>query len=236
MECHSCNKILSNKYKLAEHHKNSKTCGTEERFKCELCSKLLSSKIRLHTHMAICKANTDRKEITNSRLVEYELKIESLERQLTEKTDQLTSMVEKQKTRKQLNLDPVIIREKIRTHLHIGDIQNGQKGVARFFVKNILKDESGNLLYRCVDISRNKFVYYDVAGNRCVDYRAQVLINCLVTSNFFHDMREISKKFYNIDNTDEFIQWYDLIDSVSDIRTFEKNKEFRRYITMLCCG
>lgn len=77
------------------------------------------------------------------------------------------------------------------------------------------------------------WIYYDVDGNRCVDYRAQVLVNCLISSKFFDDILNISKQFYNIDDTDAFIQWYNILDSISDIRKFERNKEFRRYVSML---
>lgn len=152
MECDNCENIFSNKYTLATHQKNSKTCGKGDKFKCELCGKLLTSKTRLLTHTALCKSNTDRKEIMNTRIIEYETKIESLERQLKEKTDHLNILIKKHDSHKSLNLDPNIIREKISSQLNIKDIQNGQKGIARFIIKNILKDESGNLLYRCVDI------------------------------------------------------------------------------------
>ena len=233
MECDKCKNIFSNKYTLVTHQKNSKTCGDGNKFKCEFCNKLLSSKTRLLTHTALCKLNTNKKELISTKLLEYEVKIESLERRLKEKTEQLDLIIKNQTIHKPLILTPDIIREKISSKLDIKDIQGGQKGIARFIIKNILKDESGDLLYRCVDISRNKFVYYDVNGNRCVDYRAQVLINCMILSKFFDDMLDISKKFYNIDDTDQFIQWYNLLNAVSDIRKFERNKEFRRYISML---
>ena len=82
MECSSCENIFSNKYTLATHQKNSKICGKGDKFKCELCNKILTSKTMLITHTAVCKSNTDRKELINTKLVEYELKIEYLERKL----------------------------------------------------------------------------------------------------------------------------------------------------------
>lgn len=238
MECEGCNKTFSTKYTLAIHQKSSKSCGNGEKFKCEMCDKLFTSKLRLRTHGAICKATPNRQEVINSKLAEYEIKIESLERalkdkteQLNARTEQLNTLLKKQESIKPLKLDPVIIREKL-SRIDIKDIKNGQEGIAEFIVKNILTSDDGTLLYRCIDISRSKFVYYDVEGNQRFDYKTQVLVNCLSLSKFFVDIYNISKKFYDESNMEDFVYWHKLLKSLSDIRNFERNKKFRRHIMM----
>ena len=57
---------------------------------------------------------------------------------------------------------------------------DGQKGVARFVVDNILKDEDNNLKYLCTDASRSTFKYKDKLGNIQKDYEAKRLTNYLV--------------------------------------------------------
>lgn len=234
MECEHCNKTFSTKYNLTAHQKKSKSCRQEDRYVCDFCSKPFSSNERLKGHMAICLENSERKAVCNSIIASYETKIESLERQLKDKTDKLDKIDEDQKKRDKLKLDlnADTIQQKF-SKIKDDDIRKGQEGIARFIVSNILKDADGNLLYKCSDKHRQKFVYYDIDGNRCIDYKARELIYYLKISKVFQLLENLSKKIYNMEDLDEFMCWSDLMIKFIDIRNNKKNKDFRRQLTLL---
>lgn len=234
MNCDRCDKVFSNKYTLATHLKNSKTCGGETSFVCELCSKSLSSKNRLKIHTATCKANTDRKEITNTIIEEYKARIESLEKQLKEKTEQLDAILEHKKSLKPLDLDPEIIKEKFITKIDDEHIKQGQKGIAQFIVSNILTDSSGNILYKCTDKHRQKFVYYDMNGVKRTDYRLETIIEYMNLSGIFKLMYHHAKNLYSdIEDLDELTNMSNLILDLVNIKNPEFNQDFRRSIIIL---
>jgi hypothetical protein len=57
---------------------------------------------------------------------------------------------------------------------------NGQKGVARFAVDNLLRDDSGNLTYRCTDPSRQIYRYRSLDGEMVKDVKAKKLTSSLL--------------------------------------------------------
>lgn len=57
---------------------------------------------------------------------------------------------------------------------------NGQKGLAKFAVENILKDENGKLNYICADPSRQIFKYKDSTGDIKKDVEAKKLTTLLL--------------------------------------------------------
>lgn len=225
MECDHCNKIFSNKYTLAT-HKSKMT--NERQFTCSFCDKSLSSKERLTKHMELCKSNTQRDEIRNTRIIDYEAKINYLERQLADKTSQLNELLEEQKARKQVLLDisPELIKEKFRG-IPDEDLKQGQEGVARFIANNILTNTDGEVMYKCVDRHRQKFIYYDTTGKRCVDYNAEYLINNLFAID---ELKEHSKRLYDMDDTDSFLEWTSLVIDLLNIRKQKSNQTFRRHL------
>lgn len=237
MDCDRCGKVFSSKYTLATHMKNSKTCGENNEYVCEMCTKRLSSKNRLMIHIDTCKANTDRKELTNAVIAEYKLKIESLEKQLKSKTDQLNAIEERKKCIKPLDFNPEAIRKKFIANIDYEYIKQGQRGIARFIVTNILCDESGDILYRCTDKDRQKFVYYDTDGKRKYDYKAETLIHNLQLSKIFHHIYQRVKQFYNLPeediDIDKLTDMTDLMLDLANIQNPEFNQDFRRTILMM---
>jgi len=234
MECEHCNKTFSTKYNLTAHQKKSKSCRQQDRYVCDFCSKPFSSNERLKGHMATCSENSQKKAVCNSIIASYEAKIESLERQLKDKTDKLDKIDGDQQIREKLKLDlnADIIRQKFHS-ITDHDIRKGQEGVARFVISNILKDSLGNLLYKCVDRNRQKFVYYDTDGNRCIDYKARELIHHLKVSKVLSVLEHSSKGMYNMDNLDEFICWSELMIKLLGIRNNKSNQDFRRQLVIL---
>lgn len=236
MNCEHCDKTFSNKYTLATHLKNSKSCGVESQYVCEICSKNLSSKNRLKIHTATCKANTDRKEHTNTIVEEYKARIEFLERQLKTKTEQLDAITEQKKLMKPLDLDPEILKEKFFANISDEDIKQGQKGVAKFIVSNILTDNSGDILYKCSDKHRQKFTYYDMNGVKRCDYRVESLIEYLKLADIFQYIYLRVKKLYVLSETtsdDELTRVTNLMLDLVNIKNPEFNQDFRRTIIIL---
>jgi len=80
-----------------------------------------------------------------------------------------------------LNLDDTErIKNAIETNFTADDILDGQKGLANFAVRNILKDEHGNLLYACTDSSRKMFKFRNLDGHIIKDVNTQKLTDAFV--------------------------------------------------------
>ena len=83
-----------------------------------------------------------------------------------------------------LNLDDTEkIKNVIETNFTADDILDGQKGLANFAVRNILKDEHGNLLYACTDSSRKMFKFRNLDGQIIKDVNTQKLTDAFVLSD-----------------------------------------------------
>jgi hypothetical protein len=74
------------------------------------------------------------------------------------------------------------IKNIIRNEFSIDDIIEGQKGLAKFAVNKILKDEQGNLCYICTDPSRKIFKYKNIDGKVVKDVDSQKLTNAFIDS------------------------------------------------------
>ena len=72
------------------------------------------------------------------------------------------------------------IKNAIENRLNVNHVVDGQKGLAKFVVDSILKDEEGNLLYKCTDASRNIFKYKNSNGEINKDVEAKKLISFMV--------------------------------------------------------
>jgi hypothetical protein len=80
-----------------------------------------------------------------------------------------------------LNLhDTVRIRGIIEDGLTKNVVCNGQRGLAKFVVDNILKDAEGKLMYKCVDPSRHSFEFTNSDGIVEKDVRAAKLKRALI--------------------------------------------------------
>ena len=76
--------------------------------------------------------------------------------------------------------NPERIKQMIDEKLTKDYISEGQKGVAQFACKNLLKDENGNMNYICSDLSRLVFKFYNSEGNIEKDVKANKLTNMLI--------------------------------------------------------
>jgi len=95
-----------------------------------------------------------------------------------------------------MDFDVGKIKEIVETKYIEDYIFSGQKGIAKFAVENVLKDETGNLKYICTDPSRQIFKYKDTAGNIMKDVEAKKLTNFLVDGGIKDKACDMSIKWW----------------------------------------
>ena len=201
-------------------------------FDCKYCSKILSSKQNLNIHFQICipryekmlKEKEDENQSLKSEMnntQKYKEQITEYKEQITEYKEQIKELqnkIERMATKAiekptnnttNLFLSPIdlsqehitkVIQEKF-TKEHFYD---GQAGVARFAVDNILKDKDGKLGYICTDPARQIFKHITSDGEVKKDVRASKLTKKLVK-----DVKKVSgdivlKKMKETNESTEF--------------------------------
>jgi hypothetical protein len=109
----------------------------------------------------------------------------------TQSRDTVDSIAKKSKTNiinetnNIINMTPLDINiekfgEKIDNLFTKNYLADGQKGAAKFAVDNLLKDDFGNLTYRCTDPSRHIYRYKTLEGDMVKDIKAKKLTSSLV--------------------------------------------------------
>ena len=210
ISCTFCDKVFKRISALNVHQKNTKYCLTKqgmltkeiniEIFQCKYCDKQLSSKQSLNTHIQTCMSRYEslykekEDEISNLKLQIKSIETEVIElrlqnkiyKELSTNTQECIQSIAKQpKNQTNLFLSPIdlsqehitkMIHEKF-TKEHFYD---GQAGVARFAVDNILKDKDGKLGYICTDPARQIFKHINSDGELKKDVRASKLTKKLV--------------------------------------------------------
>ena len=200
-----------------------------EIFECLYCKKILSSKQNLNSHTSICdikiKENSQNKDLEITKLKEEIIKLQEhkeqnikIQQEYKEQIKELQNKIERMATKAiekptsnttNLFLSPIdliqehitkMIQEKF-TKEHFYD---GQAGVARFAVDNILKDKDGKLGYICTDPARQIFKHITSDGEVKKDVRASKLTKKLVK-----DVKKVSgdivlKKMKETNESTEF--------------------------------
>jgi hypothetical protein len=92
-----------------------------------------------------------------------------------------------------------ILLENALSNYNLEYFLDGQKGIARFVVDTILRDEENNFKYLCTDLGRSVFKYKDKLGNIQKDYKAQKLTNYLVEGGIKDKVHDISEKWISKD-------------------------------------
>ena len=167
-------------------------------FECKYCNKKLASKQNLNIHLQSCipkyeflyKEKEEENDALKTKVKMLEndvIKLEEYKEEIKKLQDKIERMVMKaiekpttSHTTNNLILSPIdlsqehiskVIAEKF-TKEHFYD---GQAGVARFAVDNILKDKDGKLAYICTDVARHIFKHVDENGEVVKDVRASKL-------------------------------------------------------------
>lgn len=117
----------------------------------------------------------------------------------------------------------------LRNNMNERVVEQGQTAIAGIVYNKYLKDEQGNLLYRCIDAARQNFQYVDEGGNMVTDIGAKILTNAVASSDMSNQTARIAENMKDLyTNNEKF-------NSVMSLTTeFEKdNSTFRKEIVFL---
>ena len=212
LKCEFCNTELKSVSSLNSHKKTAKYCLEKQgiqtiksttrsaaeivMFDCVYCKKILSTRQNLNIHLNSCveKFKQQEEELKKLQLEVIELRLQNkIYKELSTNTQECIQSIAKQpKNQTNLFLSPIdlsqehiskVIQEKFTTE-HFYD---GQAGVARFAVDNILKDKDGKLGYICTDPARQIFKHITSDGEVKKDVRASKL-----TKKIAKDVKKVS--------------------------------------------
>ena len=163
-------------------------------YKCEFCSKSFTSNQFLTTHRVKCNDRLlkEQQSFYETKLQEqknlYENKLQERDSVISLFKDQISALQDKlgcvalagvtkptnvQTTTTNTNITQILtpfnlneddIFSIVQHKLDENSFLNAQKGVAKFCVENILKDEDGKMRMICTDPSRERFKYMDENG------------------------------------------------------------------------
>ena len=153
-------------------------------FTCENCRKELSTKRTLETHIKICKGKKEQEiRAIKDKNVELEFRVRELESAM-QSLEAVNKILVEEKNRSQscieeiakqpkttmnktvnnkvsiltpLDLSQERLKELVEANFTNSHLLEGQKGVARFTVEHVIKDEDGKLQYICTDPARHTF-------------------------------------------------------------------------------
>jgi len=195
--------------------------------------------IKLNTQNENCKEYFEKQEENyKEQLSDLQNKLDKI---ANKAIDRPTTVVSNTTTNNNLNIMSSIdfndlenIKYLIENKLNVNHVVDGQKGIAQFLVDSFLKDEEGNLLYKCTDPSRSIFKYKNSEGEINKDIEAKKLISLIVDGGIKGKSVEIAREWY----TDEGVidlEKYKIMDSPQQlILSIEgENSGFRRELSSM---
>ena len=227
-------------------------------FDCSYCRKKFSSKSRLNNHLDSCNTRfnsiIEEKEAKIKELEEKMNEIEQKNIRLTIENELLREQSkESQSTINEIAKQPRVATTNnnhnkimITTPVDLSQptvqlaIQNGfsdeymvqgQKGVARFAVENILKDEQGKLKYICTDAARQIFQYKNKDGSMQKDVRATKLTKALLEGELKSTTHKMACDKMKDGTAEEFNLYTDQYYEIKELET--DNSNFSKELTSL---
>jgi len=183
----------------------------------------------------------------NQKLKERIIELETENRMLREQSDRSTTTVEeiakqprvnttnnnhnKIMINTPVNLSQQAIQEAIEQGFSDEYLIQGQKGVARFAVDNILKDEQGRLMYICTDPSRQIFQFKNKDGTIQKDVRATKLTKALLKGEIKSASHKMACDKMKDASAEEFNMYTDHYYEIRDLET--DNSNFSKELTSL---
>jgi len=264
-KCDYCNNILSSKQSLINHlnccyQKKDKEFSELK----ELTDKEFNQlKERTDKDFTELKERTDKELIekdkniikANTQIENYKEQISNYKEQLRDLQDKLdkiankaidrpTTVVSNTTTNNNLNIVSSLdfnnletIKNAIENRLNVNHVVDGQKGLAKFVVDSILKDEEGNLLYKCTDSSRNIFKYKNSNGEINKDVEAKKLISFMVDAGIKIRSVEIATEWCkdgNINGTSDITKYEIMVGPQESIMEIEDNSSsFKRQLVSM---
>ncbi|MDD4931570.1 MAG: hypothetical protein PHG66_05525 [Candidatus Colwellbacteria bacterium] len=131
-----------------------------------------------------------------------------------------TTIKAKNITMNSLNLSQERL-ESIKDTYTIKHYERGGIGQADWVVDNVLRDNSGNLIYKCTDKNRKNFIYHDENGNIVTDIQAKKLKEAIlpIMSTKLKEFKKIKCSELAEQSDDES----ELLEKYSDL--YKENKE-----------
>ena len=99
-----------------------------------------------------------------------------------------------------LNLSQEHVKKVLAEHLDYNVVYAGQAGLAKFVVDNMLTDQSGKIIYKCVDPSRQMFEFVDENGMIVRDMKAEKLIQSLIKGDVIKIGLDEASKGWNTED------------------------------------
>lgn len=226
-ECRNCLKLFSSDKTLFQHLSRCKSKKVEDQKEKEKL--LMSEKDKI-----IKELKTQIKELKNTNKYKDEqiLKLESNVQQLQKSITEIASRpvysskttVNNNNQQQVLNLnDNSRINSIIKEQIKAQDLCDGQKSLAKFIVQSILTDENGDLLYKCVDSSRQNFQFINEHGHPEKDIKATKLSNAIVKGGIKTTVFEEGDKLWMIDGKIDESRFRYFQDKILEIAQLESD-------------
>ena len=135
-----------------------------------------------------------------------------------------------------LNLDDTKrIKDILEKEFTSNDILDGQKGLANFAFKKILRDDEGNLVYVCGDSARKIFRYKDPVGKIIKDVNTQKLTEAFIMSDISQITNVKSQEFWiNEDGSQDHGKYNIISNPAAEIMNLKYNNvSFREQLVNL---
>ena len=249
-KCKHCDKILSTKQSLLNHinccykKKEKEFSELKERTDKELIEKDKFI-IKVNTQIENYKKQEENfKEQINNYKEQLKDLQDKLDKIANKAIDRPTTVVSNTTTNNNLNIVSSLdfnnletIKNAIENRLNVNHVVDGQKGLAKFVVDTILKDEEGNLLYKCTDASRNIFKYKNSNGEINKDVEAKKLISFMVDAGIKIRSVEIATEWCkdgNINGTSDVTKYEIMVGPQESIMEIEDNSSsFKRQLVSM---
>jgi hypothetical protein len=219
-KCEHCEKILSRKQSLLN-HLNCCYKKKDKELKELKDLKDVTFKELFEKDKIIIEVNTkleNYKEQFEKQEENYKEQIKDLQDKLdkiaNKAIDRPTTIVSNSTTNNNLNITSTIdfnnleeIKNIIENKLNANHVVDGQKGIVQFLVESFLKDDDGNLKYKCTDSSRNIFKYKNANGEINKDVDANKLISYIVDGGIKVKSVEIAKEWYTHEGIIDLVKY-----------------------------
>lgn len=129
------------------------------------------------------------------------------------------------------------IHSKLAEHLDPQTIAQGQVGIARLLVKNILTTDNGELLYVCTDQDRHIFRYLNEEGKEVKDIRAGHLKDALDRSGIRQLVVEKGEKMWTKEDgsveMDDLMMYHPRVVEIGTMNDEQNDHRFRNELARL---
>jgi hypothetical protein len=193
------------------------------------------------------KENLSKINNENQKLKDYTIELETEIRLLREQNERSTSTVEEiakqprvtsttnnnQKVliNTPMDMSSQTLNQVIQDGFSDEYLTQGQKGVARFAVENILKDEQGKLKYICTDAARQIFQYKNKDGSIQRDVRAVKLTKALLEAEIKQTSHKIAWDKMEDAGDEVFMAYTNYYQNIQGME--QDNSEFSKELSCL---